>query len=168
MITIHTDGCCGRDGLGGYCAIVEFENTVLLIGGHAVHTTNNQMELMGPVVGLGCIVKEEDVLIISDSTYFVNGMNEGMHKWKQLGWCLKKDRPAKNIEFWKSIYHLNSLFNCKAKWIKGHSGHVLNDICDDVAQLCRDNKLTININFTNLDYLIHNYGRSIRTITEVS
>ncbi len=69
-VTIYTDGACtGNPGPGGYGVVLIFgDNRRELSGGYR-RTTNNRMELMGPIKGLEALKQSCRVSLHSDSQY---------------------------------------------------------------------------------------------------
>ena len=52
-VTIHSDGACsGNPGPGGYGVILSCNGVEKELSAGFRHTTNNRMELMGPIMGL--------------------------------------------------------------------------------------------------------------------
>lgn len=143
MIKVYVDGCRKRDGRGAWAAIIMLDKPVLL-GGFSPDTTNNIMELSGPVYALSHL-KENGVSsaqVTSDSQYFVNGFNQWMHAWCRRGWKRKSKKSqrdeVKNLDIWKKLHVLYvTIKSVKAEWVRGHNGHKENELCDQFANfLC--------------------------------
>lgn len=140
-ITIHTDGCClGNPGKGGYAAVVRrYENGVVIkkrvISDNALETTNNKMELMAAVAGLGQIKRNEPakITVFSDSQYVVRGMTEWLPKWQTKGWRTAGGQPVKNQECWEALLAVADGLDVKWKWGRGHNGDPLNEEADALA-----------------------------------
>ena len=73
---IYTDGACsGNPGPGGWAAIIIINGEVKeIISGNEKKTTNNQMELMGPIKAIQKFKKKSEISIITDSTYVKDGI----------------------------------------------------------------------------------------------
>lgn len=149
---IYTDGCCkrryDRDTLeittpGGWAAIIKRDGVITFIGGYLIKTTNNEMELLAIVKGLEATPNGDKVLVVSDSMYAVDGINSWMHRWVKKDWMLKKAKKVKNLGPWKRIYQSYHRTELKAKWVKGHSGNQLNDLCDKIANYCCLNRVEV-------------------------
>jgi len=99
-------------------------------------TTNNRMELLGPITALKKLKKPQNVLITTDSRYVIDGIEKGWaKKWKQNNWMRDKKNKALNSDLWELLidqcdYHLSVKF----KWVKGHKGHPENEECDLLAK----------------------------------
>ena len=148
MIEIYTDGCRKKSGTGGYAAIM-LTDKPLLFGGYRETTTNNVMELAGPFMALRYSVKAgiKSVRIPSDSDYFVQGFNSWMHNWHRRNW--KRSRfgngkgEVKNLDIWKGLFLLKKkIKKATAFWVRGHNGHLHNELCDSFANVMNRDKVT--------------------------
>ena len=131
MIKLFTDGAAqGNPGPGGYGAILKF-------GGHAKElsqgyrlTTNNRMELLAVIAGLGAIKKLGiPVTVYSDSKYVVEAVKQGW-LW---GWEKKDFKNKANPDLWKRYITLHKKYNPEFVWVRGHAGHPENERCDQLA-----------------------------------
>lgn len=133
-VIIYTDGACsGNPGPGGYGAIIKFGDIEKEISGGEPETTNNRMELLGPIAALSILKEPCNVTLYSDSSYVVNSFNEGwIFAWKNNGWK-RKDGELKNIDLIKKLYDL-CLYH-KVTWVKvkGHADNEYNNRCDALA-----------------------------------
>lgn len=134
-IEIYTDGACsGNPGPGGY-------GTVLISGKHRKElsggfrkTTNNRMEMLACIEGLRALNHPSTITLTSDSKYVVNAIEKGWAKrWRSKGWQLSPSKAAKNPDLWKELLDLCEKHTVKFHWIKGHSGHIENERCDELA-----------------------------------
>lgn len=77
-IVIYTDGgCLNNPGPGGYGVVIKNGNIAKELSGGYRLTTNNRMELMACIVGLGSLKKSSSVTLYSDSKYVVDGITKG-------------------------------------------------------------------------------------------
>lgn len=130
-ISIYTDGSSrGNPGPGGYGVLLESGNHSKRLAGGFANTTNNRMELMAVIVGLEAIkAKNADITIYSDSTYVIKALNEGwLKRWESKGF-----KKVKNPDLWTRFLEIYSKHNVSFVWVKGHSGHLQNEICDKLA-----------------------------------
>jgi ribonuclease HI len=81
------------------------------------------------------------VLVVSDSKYVVRGASEWIENWKRRRWMTANDTPVSNRELWEQLDYLAKQFDCRWKWVKGHNGHEMNEIVDEMA---RDAAISIN------------------------
>lgn len=136
-INIYTDGACsGNPGPGGWGA-------VLLSGGHSKEiwggepqTTNQRMELQAVIEALKALkVRDWKVNVHSDSAYVVNAFNQKwLDKWQGNGWMNSKKEPVANQDLWKNLLELTRNNQVQIIKVKGHSGHVYNERCDELAR----------------------------------
>lgn len=133
-VVIYTDGACsGNPGPGGYAAILMCDGASKEISGGEPETTNNRMELRGPIEALKLLKEKCDVEIYSDSTYVVDSFNKGwIYSWKKNGWK-RKDGPLKNPELIKELYELCNYHDVKWIKVKGHADNEYNNRCDELA-----------------------------------
>lgn len=134
-VTIYSDGACKNNpGKGGWGAVLIFGEVQKEIYGGKKNTTNNQMELQGAISGLEALKYRCDVVVYTDSNYVVQGMNSWRHKWKKEH-RLTPGNPKEvaNAELWNQLIAIADFHKTTFKWIKGHSGHPLNDLADRLA-----------------------------------
>jgi len=135
MIKIYTDGSClGNPGNGGWAAIIIDDKKKIQIKGSKKDTTNNQMELLAPIKALKKIPKGSSVQIFTDSKYVKSGITEWIHNWKKNGWKTANKQPVKNKDLWTELDQMNSKFEIKWSWVKGHSIDKLNNEVDLIAR----------------------------------
>ena len=134
LIQIYTDGACrGNPGPGGWGALLKFESREKQLYGGESLTTNNRMELRAVIEALSALKRPCNVSVTSDSTYVLKGINEWLPNWKKRGWLTSGKKPVKNEDLWKSLDSLKSVHNIEWHWVKGHSGHLENELVDQLA-----------------------------------
>ncbi|MBX2973953.1 MAG: ribonuclease HI [Flavobacteriales bacterium] len=135
-ITIHTDGAAsGNPGPGGYGAVLESGPHRKELWGGYRRTTNNRMELMAVIAALEALkAPGMDVLVVSDSKYVVDAVEQG---WL-FGWEKKRWAKVKNPDLWKRFLQIYRQHTVKFQWIRGHNGHPLNELCDKLAVAARN------------------------------
>jgi len=144
-ISIYTDGgCSGNPGVGGYgCVLLCGEHRKEISGGFKL-TTNNRMELLACITALEALKYECEVTLYSDSKYVVDGIEKGWaEKWKINGWKRNKKDRAENPDLWRRLLELCQKHSVKFEWVKGHSGNIENERCDELANeaMLQDNLL---------------------------
>ena len=134
-ITIYTDGACsGNPGPGGWGAILCWNGHEKELSGGEAETTNNRMEMMAVIKGLEALKKERaDVTLYTDSKYVLQGATEWLEGWKARGWKGANKKPVKNQDLWEQIDSLIQRHSVKFIWVKGHSGHEMNERVDKLA-----------------------------------
>jgi ribonuclease HI len=137
VATVFTDGAAeGNPGPGGYCAIVRIPGLPdRELSGGTNYTTNNKMELMAAVVGVGAALDAgaREVTVNSDSEYLVKGMTRWLAGWQAKGWKTADGEPVKNRDLWEQLSALSQRGQIRWQWIRGHAGHPENERCDAVA-----------------------------------
>lgn len=140
-VYIFTDGACrGNPGEGGWGAILQSDNHEKEINGYSENTTNNIMELTAVIKSLQALKKTCDVILTTDSKYVKNGITTWIHNWKKNGWKTASKKSVKNKELWILLDEECRKHKVTWQWIKGHSGHELNERADLLANLAIDNK----------------------------
>ncbi|HAU1133131.1 TPA: ribonuclease HI [Legionella pneumophila] len=135
-VEIYTDGACkGNPGPGGWGVLLRYNGREKTLHGGEAQTTNNRMELMAAIKGLEALKRPCEVDLYTDSQYLQQGMKEWIKTWKRNGWRNSKKELVKNAELWKSLDSLASIHNIHWHWVKGHSGHLENDLVDALANL---------------------------------
>ena len=83
-VIVYTDGACaGNRGLSGFCVVLTYGDHRLELSGGYCRTTNNRMELMGPIKGLEALNQNCRVSLPSDSQYVVQDTEKGWAKrWR--------------------------------------------------------------------------------------
>jgi ribonuclease HI len=134
-VVIYTDGACsGNPGPGGWGAIlVAGEHERELKGGEPV-TTNNRMELMAAISALEALKRPCLVDIHTDSQYVRNGIMSWLARWKVNGWRTADRKPVKNVDLWQRLDAAIGHHRVRWHWVKGHSGHDLNERADQLAR----------------------------------
>lgn len=136
-LVIYTDGSSrGNPGPGGY-------GTILFWGGHRKElsqgyrrTTNNRMELMAVIAGLGALKKDGmKITIYSDSQYVVKAWEQGwLKKWIATNFKGGK----KNRDLWMEFWEQSKKHTLRFVWVRGHSDNQFNNRCDELATTAAD------------------------------
>ena len=141
-VTIHTDGACsGNPGPGGWGAILKFGTIEKELHGGEAHTTNNRMELMAAIEGLGALKRRCAVKLYTDSKYVLQGATEWLPNWKARGWKTAARDPVKNQDLWQLLDAAAAAQDIEWHWVKGHSGHEGNEYVDQLANVAIDRLL---------------------------
>ena len=138
-VLLFTDGACsGNPGPGGWAFILRHLQTGKEMEGSGGEpaTTNNRMELQAVIEGLSALKRPCHVEILTDSEYVRRGLSEWMAGWKRNGWMRRekgKLKPVSNVEQWQQLDLLIAKHRVKFTRVAGHSGHIENDRCDELA-----------------------------------
>ena len=134
-VTIYTDGACsGNPGPGGWGAILMYRDKRREMSGFEPHTTNNRMELTGPIVALNALKEPCDVTLYSDSAYLVNAFEKHwIESWQRKNWIKSDKKPVENQDLWKEILRLCGIHTIRWVKVKGHADNPNNNRCDELA-----------------------------------
>jgi ribonuclease HI len=139
VIEAFTDGACrGNPGPGGWGVLLRYNDHEKRLYGAEADTTNNRMELMAVIKALESLNRDCKVKVTSDSQYVLKGITEWMDNWKKRGWKTAAKKPVKNVDLWQRLDKARATHNIEWHWVKGHSGHVENEIADELANLAID------------------------------
>ena len=133
-VEIYTDGACrGNPGPGGWGVLLRYGDVDKQLYGGEHLTTNNRMELKAVIEALSALSKPCKVTLTSDSTYVLKGISEWLPNWKKRGWRTAGKKPVKNGDLWKTLDDLAEMHEIEWHWVKGHSGHIENELVDQLA-----------------------------------
>ena len=146
-ITIYTDGSCLSNGSleneGGFGVVVvdENENLLYTYKKRNKNTTNNRQELRAILyafLNYGVQTKDMEAVYIpvvySDSAYCVNTFNSWMFNWARNGWIKSDGKTPENLDLIQAYYDwYQKGYRIELRKIKGHSGHVWNELADKLA-----------------------------------
>ena len=138
-VQLFTDGACsGNPGPGGWAFILRHPGSgkELEQSGGEAETTNNRMELTAVVRGLEALNRPSHVELLTDSVYVGKGLSEWMAKWKANGWRRREGQrwaAVKNEDLWRKLDELIARHQLLYTRVAGHSGHIENDRCDELA-----------------------------------
>jgi ribonuclease HI len=134
-VVIYTDGACrGNPGPGGWGAVLIFGDREKELCGGELATTNNRMELMAAIEALTALNRPCKVELHTDSQYVRRGISEWLSIWKGRGWRTMTKGAVKNEDLWRRLDEARLRHEVDWRWVKGHSGHELNDRADALAR----------------------------------
>lgn len=139
-IIIFTDGACtGNPGPGGWAAIMAFpDGQVRELGGKASETTNNRMEMMGPIKALASLDApvNKPIVLYTDSTYVIRGITQWIWAWRSRGWKNAEGKDVSNRDLWEELSRQVMRLKPTAidwKYVRGHTGVPGNERCDEIS-----------------------------------
>ena len=134
-VRIYTDGACsGNPGVGGWAAILIYNNVEKEIFGAVRDTTNNRMELTAVIEALKVLKEKCLVTIYSDSAYVVNAINnKWLESWEKNNWRTSNKNSVANEDLWKKLIILLRKHPSTFVKVKGHSDNEYNNRCDKLA-----------------------------------
>jgi len=158
---IFTDGSSrGNPGPGGWGVVIRkiprpsgtpffkggIHAEIEELGGREEMTTNNRMELTAAIKALKRVVsiKPKGITINTDSEYLIKGITQWIHGWKRRRWIGSSKKPVLNQDLWMEldelVNKLSNEFDIHWKHVRGHSGIIENERCDEIATSFADGK----------------------------
>lgn len=124
-VTIVCDGSSLGNGRGNTraaaVAMVGFKGLWKAFGVYLGHATNQQAEIAAATLGLLNLKEPCDVTLMSDSRYVIETMSSG---WKR----------KTNHQWWEKLDAASSRHKITWQWVKGHSGHAVQEVADELAR----------------------------------
>jgi ribonuclease HI len=118
----------GPSGWGWYV-----DDTCWAVGGWA-RATNNKAELTAVLDLLQQTAHlDRELLVYCDSTYVINSVTKWMPGWKRRGWRKGDGKAVLNVEIMQALDEAMRGRRVRFEWVKGHSGHPLNEEADRLA-----------------------------------
>ncbi len=137
-VEIWTDGGCKPNpGPGGWGAILRYGETVRELSGSDAATTNNRMELTAACAALEALKRPCTVVLHTDSEYVKNGISRWINGWVRNNWRNAAKEPVANMELWQRLLAAARPHKVEWKWVRGHSGDVMNERADQLATAAR-------------------------------
>ena len=134
-VEIFTDGACtGNPGPGGYGVVIKQDGKQTELSQGYILTTNNRMELMAVIAGLGTLKQRSQVHLYTDSKYISDAIQLGWADiWRAKGWRKTGKGKILNPDLWQQLMGLLDAHKVTVIWVKGHAGHPENERCDRLA-----------------------------------
>ncbi len=79
-------------------------------------------------------VADRPLHIFCDSKYTIDSITKWMPGWKKKGWKKSDGKPVLNQDLMKALDRAISGRTYTFEWVKGHAGHELNEIVDELAR----------------------------------
>ena len=134
VVEIYSDGACrGNPGIGGWGVLIRYRDAEKKLYGGEFTTTNNRMELKAVIEGLSALTKPCKVKITTDSKYVMTGATEWLENWKKRSWTTAGKKQVLNVDLWMQLDKLINQHELEWSWVKGHSGHIENEMADQLA-----------------------------------
>ena len=131
IIAAADGSALGNPGPAGWAWFVDEQ--CWAAGGWA-HGTNNKAELTAVLDLLQQTAHlADDLLVYCDSTYVINAVTKWSAGWKRRGWRKGDGKPVLNVEIMKALDEAMLGRRVRFVWVKGHSGHELNEAADRLA-----------------------------------
>jgi len=124
-VTIVCDGSSLGNGKGNpraaAVALLGYKGLWKGVGEYLGVATNQQAEISAAAIGLETLKEPCAVRIFSDSKYVVETMGG---TWKK----------KTNLDWWRRLEKAAAPHKIKWQWIKGHSGHEVQEVADTLAR----------------------------------
>lgn len=138
VVEIWTDGGCKPNpGPGGWGAVLCFRGHERALSGGELETTNNRMELTAAAAALEALKRPCRVVLHTDSEYVKNGITRWHTGWVRKNWRNAKGDPVANMDLWQRLLAAEKPHQVEWKWVRGHSGNVMNERVDVMATEAR-------------------------------
>lgn len=128
---VYTDGACsGNPGPGGWAWAIDRDR---FASGSERPSTNQRMEIRAALEAVTAL--EGPLVVVSDSTYVVNCFrDQWWDGWLKRGWTTSAKKPVANRDLWEPlVLAVKQRGDVAFQWVKGHSGHEMNDLVDELA-----------------------------------
>lgn len=128
---VYTDGACsGNPGPGGWAWAIDRDR---FASGSERPSTNQRMEIRAALEAVTAL--PGPLVVVSDSTYVVNCFrDQWWDGWLKRGWTTSAKKPVANRDLWEPlVMTVKERGDVAFQWVKGHSGHEMNDLVDELA-----------------------------------
>jgi len=128
---VYTDGACsGNPGPGGWAWAIDRDR---FASGSERPSTNQRMEIRAALEAVTAL--SGPLVVVSDSTYVVNCFRDKWWDgWLKRGWTTSAKKPVANRDLWEPlVLAVKERGDVAFQWVKGHSGHEMNDLVDELA-----------------------------------
>ena len=99
------------------------------------NSSNNRGELTALLELLKATAPtNEELHVLADSQYVINSVTKWIAGWKKRGWRKSDKSPVLNADLMQAIDKAITGRKVSFEWVRGHSGHPLNEAADDKAR----------------------------------
>jgi ribonuclease HI len=138
VVEIWTDGGCKPNpGPGGWAAVMRFKGVERELSGADLATTNNRMELTAAASALDALKRPCRVVLHTDSEYLRNGVTRWHQGWVRRNWRNSAGDPVANMDLWQRLLAAAKAHEIEWRWVRGHSGDLMNERVDRLATEAR-------------------------------
>ncbi len=147
ILRIYTDGACSgnqnEENIGGWGAILEFEDKIKEIHGGELNTTNNRMEMTALLRAFESLkTNRYPIEVFADSSYLINCFKQKWYKkWQQNGWLSTAGSPVENQDLWEKLLSHIEKYSITFFKVKGHVNldHPNTDVAKHFAKFTKFN-----------------------------
>lgn len=139
---LFTDGSFNHETQqGGFAILIKTIHKEFFIHHRRIQNKdNNLVELLAVMEGIRYLKQESKIRIVTDSQYVIKGITEWLPLWKQNNFYTANGTRAKNMKEWKEVDKIIQGKYLEFEWVKSHSDHFENTLCDMKAKLTHKNK----------------------------
>lgn len=132
IIAAADGSALGNPGPAGWAWYIDDDHWAS--GGWA-HGTNNMGELKAVLDLFEATASrpEAKLRVYCDSQYVINSLTKWMPGWKKKGWKKSDGKPVLNRDLLEALDQALTGRDYEFIWVKGHSGHALNEKADSLA-----------------------------------
>ena len=124
----------GNPGAGGIGIVLRYKQHENIFPKGIFKTTNNRMELRAGIEALNSLKEPCHVTLYSDSQYMKMASHNGFTIGRKTIGKRARAKAVKNQDLWIALDQAIQTHNIDWQWVKGHSGHRENEICDELAK----------------------------------
>lgn len=139
QLEIWTDGSGTASGPCGWAAILRWvpddgEVVEREHCGQIAEGTNNVAEMTAVLEGLRALTRPCKVTVVTDSEYVMRAFTDAwLGRWRANGWKTSAKKPVANQELWLELEAEVAKHQVEWRHVRGHTGHKLNERCDELA-----------------------------------
>lgn len=89
---------------------------------------------MAAIEALNILKRRCAVEPFTDSEYLKKGIQSWLPRWKTRGFRTIDGQPVKNQVLWEKLERAASQHEVEWKWVRGHAGNPINELCDQLAK----------------------------------
>ena len=146
-VTLYSDGGGEKASTAaGACVIEGVSANPIKLGVFLGEATNNEGEISAALLGfsfLRTLARQDEQPIsvhwIADSEYMLKSATGYIKNWLRNGWKTATKQPVKNQGLWQAYLHLSQGFKISSEHVRGHTGHLQNESCDNASTWIRHN-----------------------------
>jgi ribonuclease HI len=64
----------------------------------------------------------QEVLIVTNSEYAINGAEKWVHRWQQKNWTKRRKVPVEHTDLWEELADLMTRTPTRFRWERRHNG----------------------------------------------
>lgn len=134
MIIAAADGSSlANPGPAGWAWYIDEEHWAA--GGWAMGTNNmGELQAVLDLLESTAISADQPIRILCDSQYVINSLTKWLPGWKRKGWKKADGKPVLNQDLLMRLDKAMDQREITFEWVKGHSGHPLNEAADKRAR----------------------------------